>query len=61
MKIKVKGPLPTHIKSLGVKPGQIYEAEPAAGTRLDAVLIRIPGDEGEIQYCTLLPKNFDKQ
>ncbi len=59
MKIKVKGKLPSHVKDLGVKPGQTYDAFSAVGTRLDAVSFTLEKD-GELIICTLLPLNYEK-
>lgn len=59
MKIKVKGELKDHVKDLGVKVGQTYDAFPAINTRLDAVqFIVVKG--GESLVCTLLPENYTK-
>ena len=60
MKIKVKGSLPDHVTDLGVRTGQEYDAEPAIGTRLDAVMIKVPGVDCDFKWCTLLPKNYQK-
>jgi hypothetical protein len=59
MKIKVKGELPQHIKDLGVRPGQEYDAFEEPGTRLDAVSFMVDKDD-EMVKCTLLPKYFKK-
>lgn len=59
MKIKVKGKLPLHVKDLGVRHGQEYDAFPAVNTRLDAVSFTIEKDD-ELVVCTLLPKNYQK-
>ena len=60
MKIKIIGPLPEHVADLGVKPGQKYEAEPSPNTRLDAVRIKVIRESGSFEWCTLLPKNYEK-
>lgn len=60
MKIKITGPLPEHVADLGVRPGQKYDAEPSPNTRLDAVRIRVIRESGFFEWCTLLPKNYEK-
>lgn len=59
MKIKVKGILKQHIKDLGVRTGQTYDAFPAINTRLDAIQFIVEKD-GEMLVCTLLPHNYKK-
>lgn len=58
MRIEVIGPVPDHVADLGVKPKQVYDAEPALNTRLDAIRIKVMDDNGSFQWCTLLPKNY---
>jgi len=60
MKIKIKGPLPDHVADLGVKPGQKYDAEPSPNTRLDAVRIKVIRESGSFEWCTLLPKKYER-
>jgi len=59
MKIRVKGKLPQHVKDLGVRAGQEYNAFPAVNTRLDAISFTIEKDD-ELVVCTLLPTNYQK-
>jgi len=45
---------------MGVRIGQIYEAEQAPGTVKDAIRFKVIDDEGEAEWCTLRPKNYIK-
>jgi hypothetical protein len=60
MKIKVRGLLPDKVVDMGVRIGQIYEAEQAPGTVKDAIRFKVIDDEGEAEWCTLRPKNYIK-
>jgi hypothetical protein len=53
MRIRIKGKLPDHIKDMGVRANQRYDAEYAPGTRLDAVRIQVPVED-HYENCTLL-------
>jgi len=59
MKIQIKGNLPDHVKDLGVKWGDVFDAEEVPGTRLDAVRFIVFVDDGQ-QFCTVLPDNYIK-
>lgn len=59
MIIKIKGELPDHIRDLGVRPGQRYDAHVAPDTNLNARRFIVLVD-GRPQYCTVLPKNYDE-
>ncbi len=59
MKIKVKGKLPPHVKDLGVKAGQEYDAFTPVNTRLDAISFTVEKDD-ELVIWTLLPHNYQK-
>lgn len=48
-----------HVKDLGVRHGQEYDAFPAVNTRLDAISFTLEKDD-ELVVCTLLPKNYQK-
>lgn len=60
MKVKIKGKLPDHVKDMGVKQGQVYDAEPCPNTRLEAVRFIVIDQEGEPEWCTVLPSNYVK-
>jgi hypothetical protein len=60
MKIKIRGPLPEKAIDLGIKVGEIYDAENAPGTIKDALRFKVMDEEGDVQWCTLRPKNYQK-
>ncbi len=57
MKIKIKGNLPEHVRDMGVRAGQEYDAHVAPDTNLDARRFIVVVD-GQQQYCTVFPKNY---
>jgi hypothetical protein len=59
MIIRIKGKLPDHIWDMGVRPGQRYDAHVAPDTNLDARRFIVVVD-GQQQYCTVFPKNYDE-
>lgn len=60
MKVKIKGKLPEHVKDMGVRHGQVYDAEPCPSTRLDAVRFIVIDDDGTPEWCTVLPNNYTR-
>lgn len=60
MKVKIRGKLPDHVKDMGVRNGQIYDAEPCPNTRLEAVRFLIFDEDYEPVWCTVLPANYVK-
>lgn len=59
MKIELIGDLPDHLRDIGLKRGDRFEAEPAINTRLDAVRFMVEIDDALYQV-TVLPKNYKK-
>lgn len=57
MRIRIIGKLPDHVKDMGVKVNQVYDAHEAPDTTLDARRFRVVKD-GQEQYCTVLPANY---
>lgn len=49
--------LPEHVRDMGVRPGQKYDAMPAMGTRLKALSFQVMKD-GHFEWCTVMPKNY---
>lgn len=59
MKIELVGTLPDHLKDIGLKKGDRFEAEQATNTRLDAVRFMVEV-ENSVYCVTVLPKNYRK-
>lgn len=51
--------LPEHVRDMGVKVGEEYDAEPVPGSRLDAVRFKVIVDD-DPEYCMVMPKNYKK-
>jgi len=58
MKIKIRPNLPEKAIDMGVKPGEIYDAEEAPGTVKGAIRFKVIDEDGDAQWCTLKPQNF---
>lgn len=59
MRIKLFGALPTALKDLGLKAGDIVDAYPIEGTIKDTMQFKMHVD-GEPQVATVYPENYKK-
>ena len=59
MKIKITNGvnLPSHVRDMGVREGDVFDAQEVPNTRLDAVRFMVFLDD-ELQWCTVMGKNY---